>query len=421
MTVLFLGYHQASLPIAAEVKRRGYRTAIVEVEDGFPNDFPEYLSSYSSVFDMSVTVRGWDVTEETLTAVRRQVGSPVTGVYTQADEAAVMAAALRAEAALPTSPPENVELLVNKLWVRQELVRRGHSRLRVIAGRDLERLTAWPFPGRRGFVKNVVGAGGYGVRGVGDLKGLKEALANLKSGLADTPSLSAAMRASHHRMLEEAADGVLLSFEAIVAAGRVLPLGFTRPHRLETDLGGRDPRPMPGCIHPYRFAGDEEAATFLADSVVALGYTDGPVHVEAMVTPEGVCEVIDLNPRFAGAHCLWAMNAARTDPIEKLLADWALGLPAPTAVPRHSAVACLQYFLAPIGEKTLNSVTLPRAANVVWAAPLKPAGAQLPANPADGGWIGGYIVRGGNAQEAAEASKTLRPSVAVNGRSDVIF
>src|SRR4051812_4994488 len=105
MTVLFLGYHPATLPVAAEVKARGYRTAIVEVKDGFPVVLPEYLKSYSSVFDTSVTVAGWgDVTS--LSAFRSQLGGSVTGVYTQLDEAAVAAAVLRSMAGLPTTSPE---------------------------------------------------------------------------------------------------------------------------------------------------------------------------------------------------------------------------------------------------------------------------------------------------------------------------
>jgi hypothetical protein len=421
MTVIFVGYHQATLPVAAEVKARGHRTAIVETEGGFPAVLPEYLSPYADVFDTSVTVAGWGDVEALTEAIRNGVIGPLTGVYTQLDEASVVAATLRIAAGLPTTSPNAVVRLINKLWVRQELVRRGLSRLRVVEGRELDELTTWPFPGRRGFVKNVVGAGGYGVRGVGDMRDLRAALASLGLGLADTSSLSAVMRASRHRMLEEAADGVLVSFEGIVTSSRVLSLGFTRPHRLETDLGGRDPRPMPGCIHPHPFVGDEEAAAFLADAVVALGYTDGPIHVEAMLTPDGRCEIIDLNPRFAGAHCLWAMNAARSDPVEKLLADWTLGRPAPAAVSGHTAVACLQYFLAPVGEKTLDSVTLPEAPKAVWAAPLKRCGVELPADPADGGWVGGYIVREATGAKATEVSRKLRESVKVNGRDDVIF
>lgn len=418
-TVIILGYKFAVLPVAAEFKARGYRTLMAEIEGGFPHPLPDYLACYDKAIDVSIVVPGWDDPEAIRAALRMHSEWPPAGVYTQLDEAAVTTAILRQEAGLPTSPPAVIELIVDKLQVRRELLRLGRSKLAVLADQEIDALTNWPFPGRHGFVKNVHGAGGYGVRGVSNLDELVYALKELDAVTTSRPSLTQAMLASPGRMLEEAAAGTLVSFEAVVTNGHCVTIGFTRPHLLEADIGERTPRPMPGCVHPYNFSGDSQAEAFLAESLAALGYTDGPVHIEAIVTADGVCEIIDLNPRFAGAHCLWAMNAAHDTPVEKLLADWTLGQIVSADLPKASGAGCLQYFLAPPGDDRLESMVLPTSPQITWSAQFKVCGEALPADPCDGGWVGGFLVQAGSQTEALALASQLRHQVRVNDRGDV--
>jgi hypothetical protein len=86
-----------------------------------------------------------------------------------------------------------------------------------------------------------------------------------------------------------------------------------------------------------------------------------------------------------------------------------------------TGVACLQYFLAPPGGGRLESVVLPEKPDAVWSAQLKQSGTELPIDPVEGGWVGGYIVRAASEIAALALSRRLRQAVRVNGRANVVF
>lgn len=419
MTVVFLGYHTASLLVAAVLKARGHTTVLVEIDEEVLHQVPSELRPLLRAIDHLMTVADWSDPTSLRHAITQRFGWPLSGVYTQLDEASPAAASLRLDLGLPTTPPDVVQELINKLKLRRKLRGLGRSKLRFLADDALDRLERWPFPRKRGFVKNAVGAGGYGVRGVKSLEELRSALTALENGQADTTSLTRLMQESRSRMLEEAAVGTFVSFEAMLVRGRCVPFGFTLPLRLEADIGDREPRPMPGCVHPYIFPHMDEVSSFLAETLVELDYTDGLVHIEAMIGDDGSCEIIDLNPRFIGAHCLWAFNAARTVPVEHVLADWAIGKAG--QIPQATGGACLQYFLCPQGGGRLESLELPSDATVTWAARFKEVGTELAPNPVEGGWLGGYVVRATDELTAHEKAKVLRRSVIVNGKSNATF
>lgn len=415
-----LGLQPVTVPVIVWLHQQGWDVLLLEVDpearEKVPKDIREMLPPIQFVI-----VPGWDDARALRRLIASVAGRKVGGIYTDHDEASPATAELREAWGFPTTPAKVIRTAIHKLRLRKTLIRLGRSKIRVVETNRLDRLARWPFPGKTALLKNAHGAGSYGVRAVCSLAEIPAALAEIDGRPCDSVSLRRYMASSRRRLLEERAEGILLSFEAVIQNGRVYPFGFTRPLRLDTELDCPEPRPMPGCVHPYRFSDIDRIADFLANTLAELGFIDGFVHIEVIVDEDGNCEIIDLNPRFIGSECLWALNAARDSPLEAVLADWAVGRLDAATIPRPTRAACLQYFLGPPGGIEIESVRFPQAPDVVWQIQLKELGERTPANPALDSWVGGYVTVGADHITALARARALRRDVLLNDHLPAIF
>src|SRR5690606_21798753 len=143
-----------------------------------------------------------------------------------------------------------------------------------------------PFPGAAYF-KPVHGCASAYVRRVTDVESLRKEIAAFDARGQDDPLwvrnyLDWAGTDFH---LEQETVGELVSVEAMSRDGRFQPLGV-----LSRILFSRNPIVEMGSCFPYPHPRSRDVIDFVADVHAALGFSDGPSHVEVMIGADGSLE-----------------------------------------------------------------------------------------------------------------------------------
>lgn len=167
------------------------------------------------------------------------------------------------------------------------------------------------------FCKPVDNCGSRGIVRLDDL-GRTQLAAALAHALEHSPA--------GRVCLEEALPGVEMGGDALLAEGTIVSIAVTRKYLdRQVVTGHRLPDGRP----------EAEAArieTALEEACKRLGYRDGPLNFDVMVTPETVT-IIEMSPRNGGNGLTDLIRLGASVDMEERLVDAALGRPLPALRP----------------------------------------------------------------------------------------
>ncbi|MCX5388366.1 acetyl-CoA carboxylase biotin carboxylase subunit family protein [Streptomyces sp. NBC_00083] len=338
--------------VAQEAKRRGLRIVALNqgpLQDQGPFAVPDGL------VDEVIPVASWaddDAVRPVLDAVLAR--HDVAGTYAAFEGALRHEAELRERAGLPTSGAGPVGRALDKYWVRRTLYAAGLSALRSVSLDEALTWDTWEF-GRPGVLKPANGTGSALCFTVASLDELREAAGQA----AAAPVVNALMKeyilAHGAFVLEERAEGELLSVESLVDRGEIHVVGLTGRY-----LSARDAVVEQGVVFPYEHPRRAEIEARAAEFHRALGITHGPTHLEVMVPDDGPIELIDFNLRTAGVAMAVCIGNAYDIPYAAPLVAIARGHRPDLAflgrTPRYSADMLL---LPPPGATEMRELTFP--------------------------------------------------------------
>ncbi|HEY4408487.1 MAG TPA: ATP-grasp domain-containing protein [Acidimicrobiia bacterium] len=250
------------------------------------------------------------------------------------DDQGVLIAALAAEKlGLPANPPDAVARTRDKAAMRTALAAATASHVRQPAFRvvhpgddvrEAAEAVGWPV-----VVKPVSLSASRGVIRADDPAGVEAAEARIR-GILDGDG--------------HPPDEPLL-VEQFVAGGEVAVEGLLRGGRLEVLAVFDKPDPLTGpyfeetlYVTPSRLpaATQEGIAAAVGDAAAAIGLTEGPVHAELRIDPEGRPWILELAARTIGGLCARTLRFAAGVTLEELVLRHALGLPLD---PRRETIA----------------------------------------------------------------------------------
>lgn len=380
--------------VAQEAKARGFE--IVAVNCGALNTSGPFAVPEGLV-DTVIPVESWSDAAE-LDAV---IGSlhqtyQVVGTYTAFEGALTHEARLRELAGLPNNGSENVRRVLDKTLTRSRLYDLGLSHLRSAPLNVALTWTEWPFPGRA-VVKPANGTGSALCYIVSDLDDLRAAAAKADSAEVVNPLMREYILAHGGFVVEQEAQGELLSVESLVHRGTVHSFGLMGRYVLAAD-----PVVEMGWQFPYHHPRADEIFAAAERFHQSLGIVHGPTQIEVMVPDQGPVELIDFNIRSAGTASVVVFSEAFCAPYHVLLTDVGCGVEPDFALvesPRRVSTEML--LLPPPDAVELTSLAFPPGA--ICGRLSKPLGQKLTGRADQLDAIGMFVV----AADTAAASHAL--------------
>jgi len=234
---------------------------------------------------------------------------PVDAVVAVDDRGVLPAAHAAARLGLPHNPPEAVAATRDKARLRT-LLAGGEVRQPDFEVLQDDELPTLPYPI---VLKPLDRSGSTGVIRVDDPADAPATIARIR-GIVGDPRAP-------------------LLAEAFVAGIEVSVEGLLRDGALEVLAVFDKPNPLDGpyfeetiYVTPSAHASDELART-VSDACRAIGLTEGPVHAEARITPDGRVVVIEVAARSIGGLCSRALTFGAGMSLEELILRHALALP----------------------------------------------------------------------------------------------
>ena len=204
-------------------------------------------------------------------------------------------------------------------------------------------------------------------------------------------------------LVERYIPGVEVAVEGLLEAGRLRVLAlFDKPDPLEGPYFEESIYVTPSRLPP---AAQEQIAGCAAESVTALGLSEGPVHAEFRLNDEGPW-VLEIAPRPIGGLCSRVLRFGRERILlEELLIRKALGLPGADLQREADAAAVMMIPVPRSGilekvEGTHEAVVVPGITEIQITARLHDYIAAWP----EGSSYLGFIFSRGTTPEAAEAA-----------------
>ncbi len=410
MTILFLEPKGTALEVIREAKRQGYKVVALVCDPTMLSGTPlPYRTAIASI-DKTVTLKSWSDWEALLAAAKTlNREDAVKGVYFSLDAAAVAGTRLRKHFKLPSPTPETMALVLDKYRLRHALREKGLSSLMSYRGEEADAWTSWKLKGEAYF-KPVNGSFSAFVEKCASLEDLHRARKAWSSMGAETPAmLRDYIGAGNGYLVEEAFDGELMSLEGICVNGEYKALGLT-----SRILYSKNPVVEMGSVFPYPHKLAAKIQEFVQRVHEAVGFTEGPSHVELMVDASGHMEIIDFNARFIGADVMQSINFALGIKIQEALLDFAVGK-APKLVYEQKKFACLQYALPPqaLEVKTLE---FPKGDDVVFHTAYIEAGQKVESTERQIDYLGCYLTLGDSFEDALARSHAHREGLILNGK-----
>ena len=405
-SILFLSPKGSASEVIKAAAARGYNIFVLELDTDLVNSLP---SSCQTLIDSRIQISSWTDTSSLLEVARKlNSESPIKGIYFSIEPPALAACILRKEFGLPAVEAESMKLITNKLALRKKLSSLGLSKLKAYSANEMRAITEWPFRGAAYF-KPVYGLGSAYVCKCHNFQELQAAVSrwNAKSD-ADPLWVKEYLNRDEEYFVEEEALGELLSIEGLNYHGEFKSLGllsrilYTKNHIVEM-----------GSCFPYPHPLTNEISAFSEKLHKRLGFSEGPSHVEIIVTDNGEIELVDFNPRFVGADVLQSLNNAYEMRIEETLLDFALGkncLPLELKIKNYS---CLQYILPP-NIDTFEKITFPADKAIKFTSCFKKAGDRIKRRTEQLDYLGCYLTVMPTFQEALSKSKSLKAKVIIN-------
>jgi biotin carboxylase len=261
--------------------------------------------------DRALTVDLHDA-EGTAAAVEALDGrAPVDAIVAVDDQGVVVAAEAAARLGLPHNSPEAVAATRDKSKLRQAL---GRAEVRQPSFRLVEddQLPDLPFPW---VVKPLSLSGSTGVIRVDDTEAAPATFERVRTIAGD--------------------ERAPLLVETFVAGPEVAIEGLLRDGALEVLAVFDKPDPLDGpyfeetiYVTPSRHAAADlaEVRRLAQQACTALGLTEGPVHAEARLSPEGPV-LLEVAGRSIGGLCARTLRFGAGVSLEELILRHALGLP----------------------------------------------------------------------------------------------
>jgi biotin carboxylase len=397
----------AMVLVAQEAKRRGYHLIALNhdpLTDSGPFAVPPGL------VDELVPVPAW-ADDAALAVLVKDIAQryDVVGTYSVFEATLPHEAALRELAGLPATGMENVRRVLDKAQVRRKLYAEGLSALRSAPLSDALEWDSWPFPGA-GVLKPANGTGSALCFVVSSVAELRSAAARAQAADVVNPLMRDYVLAHGGFVLEEKAEGELLSVESVVCRGQVSVVGLSGYYQL-----ARDPVVEQGAFFPYYHPRTAEIAAKSEALHRSLRIFHGPTHLEVMIAEDGSVELIDFNPRFAGFASTLAFGEAFGMRFETVLTDVACGLEPDLAFVHGDArFTAEMVVLPPPGTTALHEVVFPPDA----VAPrlTKSVGQELTGRADQLDAVGMFIITGDTAAETHGRALEARREIVVNGR-----
>ncbi|WP_260639245.1 ATP-grasp domain-containing protein [Streptomyces angustmyceticus] len=393
--------------VAKEAKQRGFR--VIALNQGpLQSDGP--FAVPDGLVDEVIPVSSW-TEEDTVRAVLDSVLAryTVAGTYAAFEGALRHEAALREQAGLPTSGAAAVERALDKYWVRRTLHAEGLSALRSETLDEALRWDSWRFRGPA-VLKPANGTGSALCFTVSSLDELRAAADRVSAAPVVNSLMKGYILAHGGFVLEERAEGELLSVESLVEHGAARVIGLTGRYLLS-----RDPVVEQGVVFPYDHPRRDEIVACAVELHRALGITHGPTHLELMVPDEGPIELIDFNLRTAGvgmAVCIGnAFGIAYAAPLVDIACGLAPDLSFLDRTPRHSADMLL---LPPPGATEMGELTFPEGTE--YGRRTKAVGEPLSGRADQLDVVGMVVVTADSAQELHTKAMAARRDTLFNGR-----
>lgn len=397
----------AMLLVAQEAKQRGFAVVVLNrdpLRDNGPFAVPD------GVVDELVAVGSWEDADgvgAVLDDVLRRY--EVVGTYAGFEATLPFEAELRERAGLPNNGADNVRWVLDKARVREQLRADGLSALKSVSLAEALEWEAWGFDGPA-VLKPTHGTGSALCFVVSSLDELRAAAEKADQADVVNPLMKDYILGHREFVLEEQAQGELLSVESVVSRGQVHVLGLMGRYLL-----AGDPVVELGQFFPYEHPRLAEIAAKCTAIHHSLGVVHGATHVEMMVGDDGSIELIDFNARFAGCASAVLFGEAFRQPFPPVLTDIACGLePDLGFLQRAPRYAVEQAVLPPPGVRRLHDVRFPPESVVPRL--MKSVGQELTGRADQLDTVGMFIVSADTPAAAHRTAIAARRATEVNGR-----
>lgn len=413
--ILFLDPRGTALEVVRAAHARGYEVLAMLSDRAMLTSAAKPYDSAIPLVSEIRDVASWDDlahVESVFSELARTW--TIAGVYYNNEACALPGMVLRKKCGLPHTDPDVLRSILPKNLLRQKLRSAGLSRLRTFSQEEANTWERWPleFPV---YFKPIQGSFSAYVKKCAGWEDFQAARSELENGSPSDPRmLREYVLAGGGYFLEEAFPGELMSVEAFNYHGEFMPIGLTSRILLSSN-----PTVEMGSCFPYDRPDRERIIEFVRAAHQALGFTDGPTHVELIVSAQGEMEIIDFNPRFIGADVLQSINHAYGIRAEELLTDIATGI-RPSFQPTQKLYSCIQYVLCP-PIRVFQGIRLPETPEVRFATSFIKPGTELRSTDRQLDYAGCYLTVLPGFEEAIRRSMELRAQVRINGEHHGVF
>jgi biotin carboxylase len=396
----------AMLLVAREAKSRGYVVVALNhdpLRDSGPFAVP------SGLVDELSYVGSW-ADEAAVGALIREVTAryDVAGTFAMFEGALTAEAALRERAGLPATSVTNTVRVLDKARVRRKLYAEGLSALRSTSLAQALRWDSWRFDGPA-VLKPANGTGSALCFTVRSMAELRAAAARARAADVINPLMKEYILAHGGFVLEEKADGELLSVESVLCRGDFHCVGLTGRYVL-----ARDPVVEQGLFFPYHHPRKAEIIARARELHQSLEIRHGATHLEMMVSGDGPIELIDFNARFAGFASVVSFGEAFGIRFEAVLTDVACGTePDLSFLSADTRFAAEMVVLPPPYLTEFREIAFPPDA--IAGRAMKPAGQRLTGRADQLDAVGMFIITGDTAAQAHARALEARRQTLVNG------
>ncbi|MEV6778441.1 ATP-grasp domain-containing protein [Streptomyces syringium] len=392
--------------VAQEAKRRGFRVVALNHDPLNPSGA---FAVPDGTVDELLHIDSWTDAErvrETVHALHERYD--VAGTYAAFEPTLTFEAELRELAGLPNNGPQNIAQVIDKAHVRRKLYAEGLSELRSVPLAEALEWDAWQFT-RPAVLKPAHGTGSALCFIVSSLEELRTAAGRTEAAAVVSALTKEYILAHGDFILEELAEGELVSVESVVDRGTVHTVGITGRY-----ISSLDAVVEQGFIFPYEHPRAAEIAAKAAEIHHSLGVVHGPTHLEFIISADGRAELIDFNARTIGLAVVVCIGNAYDIDYAAPLTDIACGIePDLSFLGKAPKASVDMLLLPPAGTTELTELVFPEGTEC--RRITKPFGQPLSGRTDQLDVVGMFVVTADTAEEAHHKALAARRDTLING------
>lgn len=394
--------------VLKEARSRGFRIVVLN-HDPVKESGPYGVSK--EFIDELVYIESWQdqpAVQRIIADVHRRY--QVVGSYAGFEATLPYEAELRELAGLPNNGAANVRFVLDKGAVRKKLYSERLSELQSALLSEARLWPCWSFKGDA-VLKPVNGTGSALCFFVSSLDSLHEAITQIEKAQVNYQLTREYITSCGEFVLEEKAEGELLSVESLLHNGKLHFIGLSSRYVLASD-----PVVEMGSSFPYHHPRLAEIVAKSEALHKSMKLFHGATHLEVMVPKQGPIELIDFNIRFAGVESLVCFSQAFNLPFERCLVDLACNMePDLSFLQRPSQFAAELMVLPPPGVTEFQELRFP--AEAVFQRLTKEPGKKLTGRADQFDHIGVFVVKADTERELHEKVIAVRRQVIFNGEA----